>query len=185
MKETWNNLKKVYSFGKEYKKNMIVFTVSSFFAIIINVIYPIFTARQLTSLTAGLFEQLFWATLVVLLFDILGAIRMVVIRRNTQVFFRGVFQKIQMRVSQEILRITISDIDKHSSGVFIERLNHDCSELSHIFTLGVGQLTGILTNIGVLIAVFIINPVIFLYYFVASFIITSLSFYILCSTYIN
>ena len=40
MKETWNNLKKVYSFGKEYKKNMIVFTVSSFFAIIINVIYP-------------------------------------------------------------------------------------------------------------------------------------------------
>ncbi|HIR75167.1 TPA: ABC transporter ATP-binding protein [Candidatus Ventrenecus avicola] len=172
MKETWNNLKKVYSFGKEYKKNMIVFTVSSFFAIIINVIYPIFTARQLTSLTTGLFEQLFWATLVVLLFDILGAIRMVVIRRNTQVFFRGVFQKIQMRVSQEILRITISDIDKHSSGVFIERLNHDCSELSHIFTLGVGQLTGILTNIGVLIAVFIINPVIFLYYFVASFIIT-------------
>lgn len=174
MKETWNNLKRVYSFGKEYKKNMIVFMVASFLFIFINVIYPIFTARQLTYMTSGVFESLLWATLVVFLFDILGAIRMVIIRKNTQIFFRGSFQKLQMKVSQEILKITVSDIDKHSSGVFIERLNHDCSELSHIFTKGVGQLTGILTNIGVLVAVLIINPIVFLFYFLASLIITYL-----------
>lgn len=174
MKETWNNLKRVYSFGKEYKKNMIVFMVASFFFIFINVIYPIFTARQLTYMTSGVFESLLWATLVVFLFDILGAIRMVIIRKNTQIFFRGSFQKLQMKVSQEILKITVSDIDRHSSGVFIERLNHDCSELSHIFTKGVGQLTGILTNIGVLVAVLIINPIVFLFYLLASLIITYL-----------
>ena len=174
MKETWNNLKRVYSFGKEYKKNMIVFMVASFLFIFINVIYPIFTARQLTYMTSGVFESLLWATLVVFLFDILGAIRMVIIRKNTQIFFRGSFQKLQMKVSQEILKITVSDIDKNSSGVFIERLNHDCSELSHIFTKGVGQLTGILTNIGVLVAVLIINPIVFLFYLLASLIITYL-----------
>ena len=168
MKETWNHLKRVYSFGRDYKKNMIVFTLASLLFIVINVIYPIFTAKQITYLTSGLLDQLMWATLVVFLFDILGAIRMVVIRKNTQIFFRGSFQKLQMKVSREILKITVSDIDKHSSGVFIERLNHDCSELSHIFSVGVGQLTGILTNIGVLVAVFIINPIIFLYYLLSS-----------------
>ena len=174
MKETWKNLKKVYSFGKEYKKNMIVFMGASFLFIFINVIYPIFTARQLTYMTSGVFESLLWATLVVFLFDVLGAIRMVIIRKNTQIFFRGSFQKLQKKVSQEILKITVTDIDKHSSGVFIERLNHDCSELSHIFTKGVGQLTGILTNIGVLVAVLIINPIVFLFYLLASLIITYL-----------
>ena len=174
MKETWNHLKRVYSFGRDYKKNMIVFTLASLLFIVINVIYPIFTAKQITYLTSGLLDQLMWATLVVFLFDILGAIRMVVIRKNTQIFFRGSFQKLQMKVSREILKITVSDIDKHSSGVFIERLNHDCSELSHIFSVGVGQLTGILTNIGVLVAVFIINPIIFLYYLLSSFVITYL-----------
>ena len=73
-----------------------------------------------------------------------------------------------------IVKIRIKDLDDNSSGVFIERLNKDCNELSHIFTMGVGNLTGILSNIGVFIAVFIINKWIFLFYLFISIIITLL-----------
>ena len=58
MKETFKNLKKVYQYGKEYNKNLIFFTVLSFAFVIVNVIYPIFTAKQITYLSTGFFKQL-------------------------------------------------------------------------------------------------------------------------------
>ena len=172
MKETIRNLKRVYSYGKEYRKNMFIFCFLSLIFIFVNVIYPILTAKQLTSLTGGLYKELITVTLIILGFYILSAIKTIIIKKNTQVFFRGTFKKIQTAVSKEILKIKVADIDKNSSGVFIERLNADCSELSHIFTIGVGHLTGLLTNIGVFIAVFIINKWAFLYYLFCSVVVT-------------
>ena len=174
MKETINNLKKVYQFGKDFKTSLFLATFFSFVFIIVNVVYPIFTAKQITTLTSGSFDQLIIASIVVLVFAILGALRMFIIRKNTQIFFRGTFKKLQLAVSREILKIRIKDLDENSSGVFIERLNKDCNELSHIFTMGVGNLTGILSNIGVFIAVLIINGWLFIYYLIASIIVTLL-----------
>ena len=174
MKKTIRNLKKVYQYGKDYRNNMMIFCLLSLIFIFINVIYPIFAAKQLTFLSGGMFEQLILATLIVLCFDILNAVKTLIIRKNTQIFFRGTFKKLQLAVSKEILRIKIKDFDNNSSGIFIERLNQDCTELSHIFTVGVGNLTGILTNIGVFIAVFIINKWVFLFYLFCSLIVTCL-----------
>ena len=174
MKETINNLKKVYQFGKDFKTSLFLATFFSFVFIIVNVVYPIFTAKQITTLTSGSFDQLIIASIVVLVFAILGALRMFIIRNNTQIFFRGTFKKLQLAVSREILKIRIKDLDENSSGVFIERLNKDCNELSHIFTMGVGNLTGILSNIGVFIAVLIINGWLFIYYLIASITVTLL-----------
>ena len=174
MKETVNNLKRVYQFGKDYKISLFFATFFSFAFIIVNVVYPIFTAKQLTALTGSDFYQLIIASFIVLIFAILGALRMFIIRKNTQIFFRGTFKKLQLAVSREILKIKISDLDENSSGVFIERLNKDCNELSHIFTMGVGNLTGILSNIGVFIAIFIINKWIFIFYLLTSLIVTLL-----------
>ena len=174
MKETINNLKKVYQFGKDFNTSLFLATFFSFVFIIVNVVYPIFTAKQITTLTSGSFDQLIIASIVVLVFAILGALRMFIIRNNTQIFFRGTFKKLQLAVSREILKIRIKDLDENSSGVFIERLNKDCNELSHIFTMGVGNLTGILSNIGVFIAVLIINGWLFIYYLIASITVTLL-----------
>lgn len=174
MRETYNNLKKVFIIGKDYHKNMYTFCILSLIFIFVNVVYPIFTAKQLTNLTSGLFEQLIYATIIVLVLDILNYIKTLIIKRNTQIFFRGTFKKLQLAVSKEILNIKIKDIDDNSTGVFVERLNQDCTELSHIFTMGVGHLTGVLTNLGVFIAVFIINKWVFLFYLISSLIVTYL-----------
>lgn len=174
MKETLTNLKKVYHYGKEYNKNLIFFTVLSFAFVIVNVIYPIFTAKQITYLSTGLFKELVIATLVVLGLELLRVLRMLLIKRNTQVYFMGVFRNLQIAVSKEILKIKVKDLDKNSSGIFIERINGDCSQLSHIFTIGCGQLTAIVSNLGIFIAIFLINKYVFLYYLFISIILTIL-----------
>ena len=51
LKETLKNLKKVYGYGKEYKKNLIIFSLMSLSFIIINIIVPIVSAKQLVYIT--------------------------------------------------------------------------------------------------------------------------------------
>ena len=88
-----------------------------------NVIYPIFSAKQITYLSTGLFKQLIVATLIVLGLELLRVLRMLLIKRNTQVYFMGVFKNLQLAVSKEILKIKAKDLDNNSSGIFIERIN--------------------------------------------------------------
>ena len=172
MKETLKNLKKVYKYWKKYKKALIYQIICCIIFITFNIILPIITSKQLVYLTDNLFKQLFIATLMVLVINIVTHLFRVLLRRNTQIFFRGTTKDLQVALGKEILKIEVSEIDKNSTGTFVQRLGSDTDELSRIFTMGMGHLTGILTDIGIFVAVFIINKTVFVFYLLASFILT-------------
>lgn len=172
MKETLQNLKKVYKYGRKYKRALIYQIICCIVFITFNIILPIITAKQLVYLTDNLFEQLFLATIMVLVINIITHLFRVLLRRNTQIFFRGTTRDLQIALGKEILKIEVSEIDKNSTGTFVQRLGSDTDELSRIFTMGMGHLTGILTDIGIFVAVFIINKAVFLFYLVASLFLT-------------
>lgn len=174
MRETINNLKRVYKYGKKYKKNLIVFTIISISNIIINIIYPIVTAKQLVALSTSLYMELLIAALICFGMSFLCDFTTVVLRKNTQVFFRGTTKDIQIDASREILKIVLSSIDKVGSGTFIQRINNDTDDMSRIFTRGMGYLTGILTDIGIYVAIFIVNKVVFCYFLICSILLTML-----------
>ena len=50
MKETFNNLKKVYEFGKKYRKNLIFEIIGAVNGIIIGIILPLLAAKQIVYL---------------------------------------------------------------------------------------------------------------------------------------
>ena len=172
MSETLKNLKKVYKFGRKYKKALIYQVICCIFFITFNIVLPIYTSKQLVYITNSLFEQLFIASVVVLVINVVTHLFRVLLRRNTQIFFRGTTKDLQVALGKEILKIEVSEIDKNSTGAFVQRLGSDTDELSRIFTMGMGHLTGILTDIGIFVAVFIINKTIFLYYLIASVILS-------------
>ena len=172
MNSTFTNIKKVYRYGKKYKKALINQFICCVVFITFNIILPIITARQLVYLTDNMFSQLFIATIMVLIINIITYLFRVFLRRNTQIFFRGVTRDVQIDLGREILKIEVSEIDKNSTGVFIQRLGSDTDQLCNLFTSGMGHLTGMLTDIGIFVAVFIINKKIFLFYLFASIVLT-------------
>ena len=172
MIETIENLKKVYKYGKKYKKALIYQIICCIFFITFNIVLPIITARQLIYLTDSLFSQLIIVTIVVLIISIIDEFFKVLLRRNTQIFFRGTTRDLQVALGREILKIEVSDIDKNGTGTFMQSLGSDTDEMSRIFTMGMGHLTGILTDIGIFVAVFIISKTVFLFYLAASLILT-------------
>ena len=164
MKETVKNLRSVYQFGKKYKKNFLFFTIATCFGVLFNVIVPILTAQQIVYLTNNQFYQLILSTLLIFAILFLNTIKIVVIQKNTSKYFRGVSKSIQNQLGSEMLKLKQKEIDNSSSGTLIKRLTDDVSQMSHVFTIGEGYLTAILSKIGIFITIFIINKIIFLYY---------------------
>ena len=51
MEKTIKNLKKVYEYGKEYKKNLIMLVIACISGTIIGIIVPLLAAKQIVYLT--------------------------------------------------------------------------------------------------------------------------------------
>lgn len=174
MKQTFRNIKTVYKYGKEYKNCLIYETIGSFFGIVIGIALPILVANQLVYLTDNNWIQLVVMSLVVLILGLINALKTVLIRKNTQKFTVGVTEKLQKSLSSEILKVSQTDLDNNSSGVFVQRMTRDTDELANMFTVGYGRLVGIISSIGTFISIFIINKYVFIFYLSVSVILTIL-----------
>lgn len=174
MKETFLNLKRVYIYAKEYRKNLIAFTLLSIILIAFNIIIPILSAKIIVALTDSLYVRLIMISGLLIFVSILGSLSVFIMRKNTQIFFRGTAKNIEIAAADSILKIELSNIDKKGSGTFIQRLTNDPNEMGHIYTRGMHFLINILTSVGIFIAVFFINKTAFLYYLISFIIVTIL-----------
>ena len=85
-------------------------------------------------------------------------------------------KNLQMSLGKEILKITQNDMDKNSSGMFIQRILNDTEKMADFISWGgLENLRQILGNVGALFATFIINKQVFLYYLFVSIVLTLLN----------
>lgn len=183
MKQTIQYLKRVYQYGKDYKRNLIFFSIISICNIFINIAFPIFTAKQLVALTSSLYMELFMASLICFGMSFLSNLTIIIIKKNAQIFFRGTTKAIQLHTAKEILKIELTSIDKNGSGTFIQRIHNDTDEMSRIFTNGIGILTQLFTDIGIFISIFIINKIVFCFFFICTTLLTT--FYLIKTKKVN
>ena len=177
MKETFKNLKKVYKkYGREYKSSLIKIFVFSLFGIVTNICITLLSARFIINFTDSKFEQAIYMSLIILGVYAIENIKILLIRKNNQVFRRGTVRSIQMSLGREILSLDQETLDSNSSGTFIQRLTNDTEKMSRIFTNGMVIIIKFLSAIGSFVAILIIDYHMFLYYFVASLILTILNY---------
>ena len=174
MKETIKNLKRVYQYGKKYKKCLIIQIICCIFGIGFNVVMPLISAKLIVNFTDSVFNQAILMAIVILALSITDEIKTLIIRKNTQIFRRGTVRNMQMDLGRETLKLEQSTIDSNSSGMFIQRLTNDTDKMAGMFTTGMGKMTGFISNIGSFIAILIIDWHMFVYYLVAAIILTIL-----------
>lgn len=176
MKETIKNIRKVYQYGKEYKKNLIGMIFAVISSTIVGIVVPLLVAKQIVYFTSSLWQQLIIISLVIFgLQAYIGFAAMFFTRRNSNYFQRNTMKKLQIRLGKEILRVSQKDMDSNSSGVFIQRIVNDTEKMaSFIGWGGLEHVRHILANIGALFATLIINRQVFLYYLLVSIVLTVL-----------
>ncbi len=161
-----SNLKNAFKYAKKQKKVFIFYFLANICLAVIGAVVPLLSARELLFLTDGLLKNLFYLSLIILMVELSRNICHALARKYSQIFAREVLKDIQIDMANEVLKIETADLDKKSSGVFIDRLVKDTSRISDIFLQLNMSVTDVITNIGILIAIFVINKVIFVYYIV-------------------
>lgn len=164
----WKNVKKTWKYIKDAKANLVCYAVVSVIEAIIGAILPLISAKIILNITDGLMSQLILTALSV--FGIEFVLFIMYFFKGF--FYQRVYQKtlinLQTAVARETLNLEIKEIDKASSGLFIDRLNKDTGDISGLFMEYTYWLSYVISNIGVLVAVFVLNKYLFIYAIITS-----------------
>lgn len=157
------NLKLVWRFAKYQKKNIIKTTIWKIIIMIISVVVPLISAKIIVNLTDNKIYQCLM--FVVLMFVIENLRNFAIYFSNcfSQVVFRETMVLMQKSLGDAMLKLETKVIDDNGSGVFVQRLTNDVSLLSDEFSSINNYFGNIITNIGIFVAIFVINKWIFLY----------------------
>ena len=170
MKEFFKNIKLVWKYARDQKSKLIKYILCNLVAVVVSIVVPIISAKIIVYLTDSMFYQLLMMTVVLCGLELSRNLMNYFSRYYSMIIFRESFIKIQTELGQNILKLENRIIDNNSSGVFIQRLTSDTSRLADIFNVLNLYLSRILINIGIFIAVFIINFRAFLYLVIMVFI---------------
>lgn len=162
------NLKRTWKYIKQAKLNLIGYGLVSIIEAIISAIIPLLSAKVILNITNGVINQLIISAIAVFLIELI----LYVMFYFKGFFYQKIYQKtlitIQKALAREILNLEVEEIDKNSSGLFIDRLNNDTQDISALFMEYAYWISYIITNVGVLVTVFILNKYMFIYAIITS-----------------
>ncbi len=171
MKDLFKNLKFAWKYTKGVRLKFFLYVISCFIHVGISVFVPIISANIIVNLTNNVLVQVLTLSIVLLLIELLRNVVIFLNRYFSQKVYRESFINVQSELGKEILKLENQCIDNNSSGVFIQRLTNDTSSIADIFNVLNIYLTNIFTDIGIFVAIFIINKKIFLFVLIMVFII--------------
>lgn len=164
----WKNVKKTWKYIKDAKGNLAGYAAVSIGEGIIGAILPLIGAKIILNITDGLMPQLILSALSVFAIEFV----LYIMYFFKGFFYQRVYQKtlinLQTAVARETLNLEIKEIDKASSGLFIDRLNKDTGDISGLFMEYTYWLSYVISNVGVLVAVFMLNKYLFIYAIITS-----------------
>lgn len=171
MKELIYNLKFAWRYAKNQKKFILLYVICNIIQIIISVFLPVLSARIIVSITDNQLIQVLNIALVLLSVELLRNCVVYLTNFFSQKIYRETFVSVQSDLGYEILKLQNKCIDENSSGVFIQRLTNDTSNIADVFNVLNIYLTHVLTDIGIFVAIFFISRKVFLFVFIMTFVI--------------
>ena len=171
----WINIKRTWRYIKPCGWNPVGYAIVSVVEGAVGIVAPIYSAKVILDLTGNLMEQLIWSALAVFGLNILLS----VLTYFKNIFYRKIYRQtlvaMQIDVARETLKIEMSEINKSSSGLFINRMGQDTSEIADLFMKYTYYLSSIVANIGVMIAILILNKYMFIFSLVSAIVLFIIS----------
>ena len=164
LKGTFKNLLKSWRFIKEHKFKLFGCLLFSLLLCLISVITPLLSAKLLLGLTDGVFSTVIKISTAMLIIELARNVCRFFYSRVFMKYLMETISSIQCVIAEETLKLETEELDKKSSGIFIDRLNNDTREIVNIFSELGDALMDVLANLGVLMAVFVVNKVMFFYF---------------------
>ena len=165
MKELLKNLKFAWKYAKDQKKKMWLLIIINIVQIVISIVAPILSAKVVISLTSNEYMEILLISVLMFMLDTINRIINYFSRIITIKIYRNILSRLEIDLGNNVLKLENACLDEYGSGVFIQRLTGDTSSMAGVFNSILEMSTRLITYIGVLIAIFIVNKIVFLYVF--------------------
>ena len=123
LKESFIYMKKAYKYMEDNKKLFIIYVVLSILIGIIGAIIPLISAQVVINMQSELWYQLMAIALFFVIMKMLSSFVGYLSSKVSRVFYRETYLNLQVEVARSIIDLETIEIDKNSSGVFIDRLS--------------------------------------------------------------
>ncbi len=147
---------------------MVLYVVLGLVEIPLSVVVPMLSAQRILELTGNKLDQLLYTSLAVfgigLVLNVLDFVDHILYWK----IYRQIMTKLRTAIIREAIKLEVREVDKSSTGVFITRINVDTNEVSFVLGEIISQVTTILTRVGVMGAVFVMNKYMFVYVLIAA-----------------
>ncbi len=163
---TKNNIKKSWKYVKNDKKGLILVILSSVIFMPMSIINPILSARMLMDLNGELYTDLLKVALFIFVVRVVEDLLRFISRIVYEKFIIKVNYTIQKEVMLETFKLSCKCYDDSGTGLFIDRLRHDTSNIISVFSDIANILIELLTNIGILVVLFSINKIMFIFFII-------------------
>jgi len=170
MKEFLKNLKFIWKYVKNEKKDINIFLISNILRIVSLIILPILSARIIIELTTNNYLQILLIAFAILIVDGLSSLFEYLNRVTSANIYRKALTSLESDISKEVLKLDNKSLEDNGTGVFIQRLTNDTSRLSNVFRTVFSLFSELIRYIGTLIAIFLISKIVFIYAIIVLFV---------------
>ena len=160
MKKTKNNLKFLWNYSNNSKHLLILVILLNIIKIIINTLVPLYSAKLVLNLSNNELHRLLLIALILLILNSLNSILNYITLKLNVKFSSGIYLNIEKDIIDKIHTFTNKTLDNTSTGTIIDRLDYDLSNISNIYFDILYRLTEFIKSIGIIVAIFIINPLV-------------------------
>lgn len=170
-----NNIKKAFKYTKRARKYCALYLLVAILDGINGILLPVFSAKVILGITDKIINQVILSASIVFLIELFNSILLYLKVLASRKIQQAASSDLQYDLIKETMKIETSEIDKKTSGLFVDRLNKDAQELSTMFMEFSYCITKIISNIGVLVAILLLNKYLFIYSIIISIIIFLIS----------
>ena len=160
MKKTKNNLKFLWNYSNNSKHLLILVILLNIIKIIINTLVPLYSAKLVLNLSNNELHRLLLIALILLILNSLNSILNYITLKLNVKFSSVIYLNIEKDIIDKIHTFTNKTLDNTSTGTIIDRLDYDLSNISNIYFDILYRLTEFIKSIGIIVAIFIINPLV-------------------------
>ncbi len=160
MKKTINNLKFLWNYSNNSKHFFILVILLNIIKIIISILVPLYSAKLVLNLSNNELHRLLLIAFILLILNSINSILNFIILKLNIKFSSNIYLNIEKDIIKRIHTLTNKTLDNTSTGTIIDRLDSDLDNISNIYFEILFRLTEFIKSIGIIIAIFIINPLV-------------------------
>lgn len=144
-------------FVREEKLYFVLIVFLSILLAGIGFIIPLLSAQLLLKLTDGLLKDLMIVAIIMFFVEMLRNVVTYFLRKYFELYSIKAITNAQIKMFEETLKIKAAEIEDNTTGMFIDRINNDTEDIVTTFSHLCTVIINIISNLGVFLAVFVIN----------------------------